>query len=135
MVITPLDKAWVRAETRKLIREGKVRLSSCEICGTRKAEIHHLDYADPSRVIWLCQRHHREAHLSPLQRSLLKDGLFSHYYTRPLQLALRLPEPGCFGLKELMTEFKDRRERACRRAAAGLSIPRLIKRGLLECCS
>jgi restriction endonuclease Mrr len=34
-----------------------------------------------------------------------------------------------------MTKFKDRRERASRRAAAGLSLKRLIKRGLLECCS
>jgi hypothetical protein len=34
-----------------------------------------------------------------------------------------------------MKQFKDRRVRASRRAAAGLSIARLIKRGLLERCS
>jgi hypothetical protein len=32
-------------------------------------------------------------------------------------------------------QFEDRRVRASRRAAAGLSIARLIKRGLLECCA
>jgi hypothetical protein len=32
-------------------------------------------------------------------------------------------------------KFEDRRVRASRRAAAGLSIARLIKRGLLECCA
>ena len=34
-----------------------------------------------------------------------------------------------------MSQFEDRRIRASRRAAAGLSIARLIKRGLLERCS
>ena len=34
-----------------------------------------------------------------------------------------------------MMDFEDRRVRASRRAAAGLSIARLIKRGLLERCS
>ena len=34
-----------------------------------------------------------------------------------------------------MMDFEDRRVRASRRAAAGLSIARLIKRGLVECCS
>ena len=47
MITTPLDKMWCRAETKKLIREGKIRLSSCEICGAPKAEVHHLDYSDP----------------------------------------------------------------------------------------
>src|SRR4029077_20113439 len=102
-VITPLDRAWARKETRKLIREGKVRLSNCKICGSRKVEIHHLDYDDPSRVIWLCSKHHKQAHhidysepehvrwlckrhkseesISELQRELLKDALRAFYHT------------------------------------------------------
>jgi hypothetical protein len=134
MVITPLDKAWARAETRKLIREGKVRLSSCQVCGTRKAEIHHLDYADPSRVIWLCQRHHRQAHLSGLQRSLLKDALLA-FYRRRLELGRHLPAAGCFEIRSRMREYDTGWMRRSRRAAAGLAIARLIRRGLLECCS
>jgi hypothetical protein len=54
------------------------------------------------------------------------------YYRTPLDLACQLDDPGCFGLKAMITDSEDRRERASRRAAAGVSIARLIKRGLLE---
>jgi hypothetical protein len=69
-----------------------------------------------------------------LQRSLLRDGSEA-YYRRQLDIACHLPDVGCFGLKARMPDFEDRRVRARRRAAAGLSIARLIKRGLLECCA
>src|SRR6266404_5599266 len=135
MVITELDKAWIRATTAKLLRQGKLKRQRCAVCGAAQARHRHTDYSDPEHLRWLCKRHMNEQSLSVLQRSLLKDGLLSHYHTRPLDLALRLPDPGCFGLKEIMIEFKDRRERAAKRAAAGLSIARLTGRGLLECCS
>jgi hypothetical protein len=119
MVVTELDKAWVRATTAKLLRISKLKRRPCEVCGAPKARYQHTDYSDPEHLRWLCKRHMNEQSLSVLQRSLLKNGLLSDYRSRPLQLALRLPEAGCFGLKEIMTEFKDRRERARRRAAAG----------------
>jgi hypothetical protein len=57
MVITPLDKQGTRIETKALIRQGKIRRLSCEICGAAGAEVHHPDYSDPNRVIWLCKHH------------------------------------------------------------------------------
>jgi hypothetical protein len=57
------------------------------------------------------------------------------YYRTPLDLACQLDDPGCFGLKAMITDSEDRRERASRRAAAGLSIARLVARGLLEHCA
>jgi hypothetical protein len=44
-------------------------------------------------------------------------------------------DPGSFALKSMMRQFEKGRVRACARAAAGLSIARLIRRGLLECCA
>jgi hypothetical protein len=133
MIVTELDKAWIRAATAKLIRQGKLKRQRCEVCGAPKTQYQHIDYSDPAHLRWLCKRHWSQENISALQRSLLKDGLLAHYRSRPLDLACGLPKPGCFGL--IMTKFEDRRERASRRAAAGLSLKRLIKRGLLECCS
>ena len=134
MIITELDKAWCRAATAKLIRQGKLKRQPCEIYGARETLVHHIDYSDPEHIKWLCKRHKSEEGISLLQRSLLRYGLMAHYRT-PLDLACGLPDVGCFRLPALMMEYEDRRERASRRAAAGLSIARLIKRGVLERCS
>jgi hypothetical protein len=134
MIITPLDKMWARRETRKLVREGKIRPSPCAICGALETKIHHLDYDDPTHVIHLCKGHRDEAHLSPLQQALLKRGLF-WYYRTPLDEARGIPFPGSFWIRSLMRKVKDRAERHRRRAAAGLSLHRLTGRGLLEHCS
>jgi hypothetical protein len=131
MVITELDKAWCRATTAKLFRQGKLKRLPCAVCGARETLVHHIDYCDPERIRWLCKRHQSEERMSTLHRSLLKMGLAA-YYRRPLDIACHLPDVGCFELK-WMAGFEDRRERARRRAAAGLSIARLIKCGLLEC--
>jgi hypothetical protein len=72
--------------------------------------------------------------LASLQEALLKRGLHA-YYRAPLDIACHLDNPGCFGLKSMMRDFENRRVRATRRAAAGLSIARLIKKGLLQCYS
>jgi hypothetical protein len=134
MIITELDKAWCRAATADLIRQGKLKRQPCAVCGGRETLVHHIDYSHPERVTWLCKRHKSEAHMSDLQRSLLRDGLLA-YYRRPLDIACQLPDVGSFRLQALMMQYEDRRVRASRHAAAGLSIARLIKRGLLECCT
>src|SRR5262245_37915301 len=109
MIITELDKAWCRAATAKLIRQGKLKRKPCEICAARETLVHHIDYSDPERVRWLCKRHKSEEGLSALQRSLLRLGLMAYYRT-PLDLACRLPYVGCFRLRALMIECEDRRE-------------------------
>jgi hypothetical protein len=43
------------------IRDHKLIKQPCFICGD-KAEAHHPDYSRPLDVVWLCNRHHREAH-------------------------------------------------------------------------
>jgi|SRR6516164_5624808 len=135
MIITPLDKEWARRETKKLIRQGRLKPKPCEICGAPKADIQHLNYNNPRRVRWLCRGCRAQAHangrLSALQQQLLKIGLMCYHRT-PLDVALEAAFAGCFGLKGLMRKFEDRRERHRRRSAFGLSVARLIKRGLLE---
>jgi hypothetical protein len=89
MVITELDKEWLRSQTRKL---------------------------------------------SSLQRKLLREALRG-YAMRAEQQASGQFEPGSFELKGMMRQFEEGERRACARAAAGLSIARLIRRGLLERCA
>ena len=43
------------------IRDGKLQPHPCHICGT-KAQAHHPDYSAPLDVVWLCAKHHRQAH-------------------------------------------------------------------------
>jgi hypothetical protein len=131
VVVTQLDKAWCRTATAKLIRQGKLKRRPCAVCGARETFVHHIDSSDPERIDWLCKRHKSEESLSALQRELLKSGLHT-WYRRPLDLACGVEEVACFRLKGEMSEITDRRERARRRAAAGLAIARLIRRGLLE---
>ena len=88
MVITELDKEWLRSQTRKL---------------------------------------------SSLQRELLIEALRG-YAMRPFHLIHGKFEPGSFRLQGMMSQFEKGERRASRRAAAGLSIARLVRRGLLECC-
>lgn len=46
---------------RAAVRDGKVSVLPCFVCGG-KAEAHHPDYDRPLDVVWLCPPHHREAH-------------------------------------------------------------------------
>jgi len=43
------------------VRDGRVIKFPCFICGS-KAHAHHPDYDRPLDVIWLCPKHHKEAH-------------------------------------------------------------------------
>jgi hypothetical protein len=68
--------------------------------------------------------------LSALQRKLLREAL------RRSRRRDGEVEPGSFGVQSMMSQIEDGQVRARKRAAAGLSIARLIKRGLLErCCT
>ena len=78
-----------------------------------------------------------------MQKNLLAKGLQAYYRT-PLNIGCGVADPGCFGLKEnreLDPEtmrpkpIADHKERAAHRAAAGLSIVRLVNRGLVKGCS
>jgi hypothetical protein len=71
--------------------------------------------------------------LSRLQKVILKKGLEAHCM-RALDHVYGIEPEGSFGIKGMLKEAEDRRERASRRAGAGRSIERLIGRGLLESC-
>lgn len=44
------------------VRDGHIKKKPCEICGAKKAEAHHDDYAYALDVRWLCAKHHNEWH-------------------------------------------------------------------------
>lgn len=44
------------------IRRGDLVRETCAVCGAHKVEGHHEDYSKPLDVIWLCKKHHLEAH-------------------------------------------------------------------------
>jgi hypothetical protein len=43
------------------IRRGLIERQACWR-GDPKAEAHYLDYRDPEKVVFLCNRHHRQRH-------------------------------------------------------------------------
>ncbi|PIT43378.1 hypothetical protein [Snodgrassella alvi] len=65
------DKNWRISNARRkyatgvisnLIKLGQLTKQPCLICGRKRAEAHHFDYGLPENVIWLCDRHHKDAH-------------------------------------------------------------------------
>ena len=42
---------------------GKLKKEPCCICGDEKSQAHHEDYSFPLNVVWLCDKHHKEAHV------------------------------------------------------------------------
>lgn len=66
---SPLSKAErnaARAETRRLIRGGEIVVPArCQSCRKRKRlETHHVDYADPRNVLFLCKWCHQRANVA-----------------------------------------------------------------------
>ena len=131
MVITELDKEWCRAQTREWIRDGKLAIRPCAICGDPLAHVVHLDWSIPTRIVWLCKTHRKlrrnQYPLSGLQRALLGQALAA-YESQP-EGDETLPS---FRLD--LSAVTDLRKRESRRAAAGLALKRLIRRGLLGRC-
>lgn len=60
---TPQQMAHARYVTKKMIEADEIDPpDACEICGAQPAHLHHIDYADPARVMRLCAEHHRQTH-------------------------------------------------------------------------
>jgi len=47
---------------KSALKSGKLVKNPCETCGAKKSEAHHLDYTKPLKVVWLCNKHHKELH-------------------------------------------------------------------------
>lgn len=60
------SKKLAHDQTRRLtamaLRRGLIRKTPCVVCGSRRVQVHHVDYADPFNVKCLCFRHHYMAH-------------------------------------------------------------------------
>lgn len=60
---TTQQAAHARYLTKKLIRDFEIDPpDACEICGAIPADLHHIDYSDPKRVMRLCRLHHLQTH-------------------------------------------------------------------------
>ena len=55
-------KYKARRILNKLVKEGLIRKMPCVLCGEVESEGHHPDYSNAVGVIWLCSKHHSEAH-------------------------------------------------------------------------
>jgi hypothetical protein len=60
--ISSIKKDKCRYETRKLIKAGEIQVMPCEVCGSKKTQVHHLDYEYPAEILFLCEKHHRNWH-------------------------------------------------------------------------
>lgn len=56
------ERALATRLLNQAVRAGRVKKLACEVCGDPKSEGHHEDYTKPLDVIWLCRKHHRNAH-------------------------------------------------------------------------
>lgn len=56
------EKAFSRRVLVLAVKYGIVIRKPCVTCGNSKSQAHHTDYYAPLDVIWLCQKHHQEAH-------------------------------------------------------------------------
>lgn len=57
------DKYKAQCAVNNAIRDGKLKKSPCQICGSvKRVEAHHEDYSKPLEVIWLCLWCHRKIH-------------------------------------------------------------------------
>lgn len=45
------------------VKKGSVQKTACFICGEQEVQAHHADYDAPLSVIWLCSKHHKQAHM------------------------------------------------------------------------
>ncbi len=52
------EKMRARKNALKMFPEA----CPCAICGDLEAERHHPDYSKPTKIVWLCKRHHEELH-------------------------------------------------------------------------
>ena len=44
------------------LKRGKIIKQPCQKCGNEKSEMHHNDYNEPLKIIWVCRRCHLGLH-------------------------------------------------------------------------
>jgi hypothetical protein len=56
------ERSRARSLARYAVKIGALIKKPCNVCGSIKVEGHHPNYDEPLNVIWLCKKHHVEAH-------------------------------------------------------------------------
>jgi hypothetical protein len=59
------EKQSARAYAHSYLTRGLLKKKDCAVCGS-EAQMHHPDYDRPLDVVWLCKKHHRDAHDWPI---------------------------------------------------------------------
>lgn len=54
------------------IRDNRLMRGFCSTCGEQNAEAHHKDYNKPFDIVWLCKRHHMDAHYPAVMPSVIE---------------------------------------------------------------
>lgn len=64
MAIRKRDPLRYKARTAvaNAVRDRRLVVQPCEVCGSAEVQAHHEDYAKPLDVMWLCFEHHRARH-------------------------------------------------------------------------
>jgi hypothetical protein len=71
----------IRRYTKSLINDGLLIPAPCMVCGCQKAEAHHEDYTDATKILWLCKEHHRQwHHLLKISQATIQ--IFNDYYSQ-----------------------------------------------------
>jgi len=52
------ERYIARCAVNNAVRDGRLKKTPCEVCGSEDAEAHHEDYSRPLDVVWLCRKHH-----------------------------------------------------------------------------
>lgn len=55
-------KRKTRRKTAWALEIGKINKSKCRDCESTKTEMHHIDYNEPLKIVWLCRKHHAQVH-------------------------------------------------------------------------
>ena len=56
------EKVAARQAVSDALRAGRMVRQPCAQCGKPNAHAHHPDYSEHLYVVWLCRKHHAEAH-------------------------------------------------------------------------
>ena len=65
-------RANCRAYAKVYLTRGKIEKKPCETCGNPNSQMHHTDYSQPLKIMWLCRRCHLKRHRDPYL--LMADG-------------------------------------------------------------
>lgn len=55
-------KRWAHMATASALRRGLLVRQPCEVCRSEDVDAHHDDYERPTKVRWLCRKHHKAEH-------------------------------------------------------------------------